>query len=91
TAQERENNRVMSTFRTSVEYGFGKVMMLWSFNGFKNNLKVGLSPVAAYFMVSVSPSNILTCFNGSQTSLQFNCEAFKIGVYLYSSPGVGNS
>jgi hypothetical protein len=79
---EKQVNAHMSGLRISVEHGFGKTMMLWSFNGFKNKLKVGLSPVAAYFMVAVLLSNIHTCFNGSQVSEQFNCEPPSVDVYL---------
>jgi hypothetical protein len=61
-------NTAMSSVRISVEHGFAKTMMLWSFNGFKYNLKVGLSPVGGYFMVAVLLCNIHTCFNGNQTS-----------------------
>jgi hypothetical protein len=86
TEQQQQMNARMSGVRISVEHGFGKTMMLWSFNGFKNKLKVGLSPVAAYFMISVLLCNIHTCFNGSQISKQFDCEPPSIDVYLYLPP-----
>jgi hypothetical protein len=75
-------NAIMSGHRISVEHAFGKTMMLWSFNGFKNDLKVGLSPVAAYFMVAVLFTNIHTCLHGSQTSKQFNCPPPSLETYL---------
>jgi hypothetical protein len=53
----QEVNATMSSLRISVEHSFGKTMMLWSFNGFNGDLKVGLSPVAAYFVVAVLFSN----------------------------------
>ena len=64
-------NAIMSEVRVSVEHGFGKVMQNWSYIGFRNGLKIGLSPVGAYYMVSVLLTNIHTCLRGSQTSAQF--------------------
>jgi hypothetical protein len=43
----------VSIFWVSVEHGFGKTMNLWSFNGLKRKLQVGLSPIAACFMVEL--------------------------------------
>lgn len=78
----REVNALMSSLRISVEHSFGKTMNLWSFNGFKNDLKIGLSPAAAYFIVSVLFSNIHTCIHGNQTSIRFNCQPPSLYDYL---------
>jgi hypothetical protein len=77
-----EVNTAMSAMRISVEHSFGKTMMLWSFNGFKGDLKVGLSPVGAYFVVAVLLSNIHSCVYGNQTSQQFNCAPPSLHDYL---------
>lgn len=69
-----EVNAHMSSLRISVEHGFGKLMMLWGFNSYKMGLKIGLSPVAAYFMVSILLCNIHSCFNSNQTSEKFRCQ-----------------
>ena len=71
TEQQKAMNAIMSEVRVSVEHGFGKVMQNWSYIGFRNGLKIGLSPVGAYYMVSVLLTNIHTCLRGSQTSAQF--------------------
>ena len=63
----------MSSLPISVEHGFGRLMMLWGYNGFKIGLKIGLSPVAAYLMVSVLFCNIHTCFHGNQTTKSLHC------------------
>lgn len=78
----REVNKLMSRLRVSVEHSFGRTMMLWGFNGFKNDLKVGLSPIAAYFIVSVLLSNVHTCIYGNQTSIRFNCLPPSLEEYL---------
>jgi hypothetical protein len=75
-------NAAMSAVRIGVEHGFHKTMMLLSFNGFKHNVKVELSPVAAYLMVVVLFCNTHTCFNWSQTSTQFSCQPPTVDQYL---------
>ncbi|KAI5803644.1 hypothetical protein EDC01DRAFT_594529, partial [Geopyxis carbonaria] len=78
----KQMNSLMSSMRVSVEHGFAKVMTLWSFNGFKGDLRVGLSPVGAYFMIAVLFANIHTCFNGSQTGYTFNCAPPTLEEYI---------
>lgn len=81
-AELKQINTIMSELRISVKHGFGKVMMLWGFNGFRQDLKIGLSPVAAYFMIDVFFSNIHTCIYQNQTSQRFNCMPPSIENYL---------
>jgi hypothetical protein len=78
----REVNTQMSALRVSMEYEFGRTMMLWSFNGFKHDLKIGISPAAAYFMVAVLFCNIHSCFHGNQTSVQYDCPPPSVELYL---------
>jgi hypothetical protein len=61
-------------------------MMLWSFNGFKQDLKIGLSPAAGYFAIAVFFSNIHTCINGSQISDQFDLDPPPLHTYLRLPP-----
>ena len=79
---EREYNEQMSKYRIAVEHGFGKVVNLWSFIAFRNGLKIGLSPVAAYYSVAVLLTNIHTCFNSSQTNSQFDLPPPSLAMYL---------
>ena len=81
----QEVNAHMSSLRISVEHGFGRLMMLWGYNGFKMGLKIGLSPVAAYFMVSVLFCNIHSCFHENQTSKKFHCPPPSVHSYLASA------
>ena len=78
----REMNAHMSSLRISVEHGFGKIMQLWQFNGHEKSLKIGLSPVAGYYIVAVLLANIHTCLRGSQTSTKFHCNPPPLQVYL---------
>lgn len=86
----QEINAHMSSLRISIEHGFGQTMMLWSFNSFRTGLKIRLSPVAAYFLISVLFSNIHTCLYGNQTSQKFQCIPPTIDEYLHLSPAVHN-
>ncbi|PWW79620.1 hypothetical protein C7212DRAFT_275924 [Tuber magnatum] len=72
----------MSSMQVSVEHGFGKTMSLWSFNGFKGSLKIGLSPVAVYFLVAVLLSNIHSCFYRNETCNRFHCNPPSLSEYL---------
>ncbi|KAI5789120.1 hypothetical protein EDC01DRAFT_591100, partial [Geopyxis carbonaria] len=67
----QEINAHMLSLRISIEHGFEQTLMLWSFNGFCIGLKIRLSPVAAYFSISVLFSNKHTCLYRNQTSQQF--------------------
>ncbi|KAG8697917.1 hypothetical protein FRC09_007560 [Ceratobasidium sp. 395] len=60
--------REMATYRQCVEWAFGKISTLFSFNNYSTNLKVLLSPVGSYFLASVLLTNAHTCIYGSETS-----------------------
>jgi hypothetical protein len=61
----------MSGLRISVEHAFGKIMNYWAYTGYKRGMKIGISPVGAYYIVSVLLSNTHTCIYGSQMASQF--------------------
>ena len=64
----REINSLMSGMRISVEHAFGKVMMLCSFNGFKNDFKVGLSMVGSFFILECLLANVHSCLRSNHTA-----------------------
>lgn len=68
----RDFNIMMSKFRESVEWSFGKATQLWSFLDYKLNQRLYFSPVGTYYIVAVILTNAHTCLYGSQTSLYFN-------------------
>ena len=75
---------VMSGERIVVEWGFGTVVNYWALNLFKNQLKLGLSPVAAYYMEATLLSNILLCIRGhSQISEKYGLYPPSVEKCLY--------
>ncbi|RPB10754.1 hypothetical protein P167DRAFT_490514 [Morchella conica CCBAS932] len=72
TLGQKLHNAAMSSYRIAVEHGFGKVVNLWGFVAYKNGMRIGKSPVGAYYNVAVLLTNIHTCFRGSQVTSQFN-------------------
>ncbi|RPA99071.1 hypothetical protein L873DRAFT_1835601 [Choiromyces venosus 120613-1] len=82
--KEEAANLVMSGERIVVEWGFGHIINYWALNSFRNSLKVGLSPVAGYYMVATLLSNSLLCITGtSQVSEKYNLAPPRIEEYLY--------
>jgi len=61
TEPEPRFNRHMARQRMRVEWGFGKAVMQLGFMGHKSNIKVGLSPVGAYYAVCILLSNVHIC------------------------------
>ena len=75
-------NAHMSSLRVSVEHGFGKINSLWQFLDYSRGLKIGHSPIGAYYIVAILLTNIHTCFRGSQVSDKFNCAPPDVHEYL---------
>ncbi|PWW74668.1 hypothetical protein C7212DRAFT_209305, partial [Tuber magnatum] len=75
-------NAHMSSVDVSIKHGFGKIIYLWSFIGFKGNLKSSLSPVAGYFLIAVLLSNIHSCFYRNKTCDCFPCDLPSLSNYL---------
>ncbi|RPA95206.1 hypothetical protein L873DRAFT_1774805, partial [Choiromyces venosus 120613-1] len=53
------------------------------FIGHKSNLKVGLSPVKAYYTVYILLSNIHTYYWRSATGVKFDCNPLIVHKYLH--------
>ena len=75
-------NRVMSSLRVSVEYGFGKILQLFAFVDLKKNQKLLLSPVKKFYIVVALFTNIHSCLRGNQVAMYFNCETPILETYL---------
>jgi hypothetical protein len=82
TESKKAINAHMSSLRISVEHGFGKIMNLFSFNGYRRGLRIGLSPVGSYYMMAVLLANIHTCLQGSQTAEKFGIDPPSLDDYL---------
>jgi hypothetical protein len=69
---EQEFNRSMSRVRVAVEWVFGDIANYFKFVDFKKNLKIGLSAVGKFYVVSALLRNALTCLYGNTTSMYFH-------------------
>jgi hypothetical protein len=80
--EESVFNAYMAKQRMAVEWGFGKITQYFQFCNLKVNLKYGLSPIAPYYFSSALLANCHTCYNGSKTSLSFECAPPNIREYF---------
>ncbi|RPA92969.1 hypothetical protein L873DRAFT_1707377, partial [Choiromyces venosus 120613-1] len=84
TTEEEAANIVMSGQRIVVEWGFAWVVNYWALNSFHSGLKLGLSPIAGYYMVATLLSNILLCISGgNQVSEKYHLLPPIVEEYLY--------
>lgn len=84
TQEERQFNRIMSSFRIAVEHSFGRVVNLWQANEFTRGNSAGISAVGATYIVSVLLTNCHTCLHGNQTSQFFQIEPPNLDTYFES-------
>ena len=71
TPQMQAFNKSTSSVRVSVEWLFGDIANYFKFMDFKKNLKIGLSSVEKFYLVSALFRNALTCLYHNQTSTFF--------------------
>lgn len=71
-----------ASVRVCVEWSYSKIVSLWRFLDFKQNLKLGENPVPQMFFVAALLTNFNTCFYGSQTGSYFDLEPPSIEDYL---------
>jgi hypothetical protein len=83
THRQKTFNTEMSRLRICVEWSFGKVLQYFGYVGHKMGMKMGLSPVAAYYLTAVFFTNCHTCYYGSNTSFYFDCLPPSIEEYLH--------
>ncbi|KIV87417.1 hypothetical protein PV11_02965 [Exophiala sideris] len=82
SVDEQEFNTHMSSFRVSVEHGFGLAKNLWHGLEIKSKLRTGSSPVGAMIAVAILFTNCFTCLRGNQVSLKFGVSPPSIESYL---------
>ncbi|TPX30031.1 hypothetical protein SmJEL517_g06289, partial [Synchytrium microbalum] len=75
-------NKMMSTVRIAVEWGFGMIISRWAFLDFEKNLKLLLQPVGQYYLVCGLLTNAMTCLNGNQTSTFFGINPPNLNQYF---------
>ena len=64
----------MSKVRVCVECLFGDIIKQFKFTDFKKNQKMGLSPIAKQYRVSVLLTNAFTCLYRNNSSNYFDLE-----------------
>ena len=82
TPAEQNFNAAMSAVRTSVEWGYGKIIKYFAFLDFSKNMKVLLQPVGKLYIVAALLVNCHTCLYGSQTTQFFAVDAPELETYL---------
>jgi len=84
TREQEAANVAMSGQRIVVEWGFGYLAKYWALNSFKSSLRLGLSPIANYYMVATLLTNILLYVTGgNQVSEKYNLLPPTLEEYLY--------
>ena len=61
---QRVLNSLLSPPRTSVEWGYLKIVTLWAFLDFKKQMMMLKSPIESFWHMSVWLTNLHTCVNG---------------------------
>ena len=64
----------MSTVIIAVEWVFGDITSYFAFLDFKENLKIGLSPIGKMYAVCALLRNAVTRLYGSSTGLYFDVQ-----------------
>lgn len=82
TQAEQCFNEDTSAVRTSIEWGYGKIVKYFAFLDFSKNLKVLLQPVGKLNKVAALLANCHTCLYGSQTNQFFNLVPPDLETYL---------
>ena len=74
TQQQKYFSEAMSKVRVSVARLFGDIIKQFKFTDYKNNQKMGLSPIAKQYGVIVLLTNTFTCLYRNNNSKYFDLE-----------------
>lgn len=83
TEDEQQFNAEMCKVRLAVEWGFGKVISIFSFLDYKKGLKLWLHPVGKYYIIGTLLTNCHTCLYGSVTTSSFGVAPPLLEEYLH--------
>ncbi|CAN0084944.1 unnamed protein product [Ectocarpus fasciculatus] len=84
TADQRRYNRELSRVRITVEWTFGRIVGLFPFVDFKNNLQLLLSPVGKFYTNAALLTNAHNALYGSKTSTYFSMPPPSLEEYFQS-------
>lgn len=84
TDAQQEFNKSMSSVRTTVEWGFGRVVALWPYVDYKKKQQVGLSAcgLGKQYQVAGFLTNCHSCLYRNATSKYFRVRAPSLREYL---------
>jgi len=83
---KRALNRVMSTVRIAVEWGFGRVANLFGALEYKTTKQMLGTPVALIYRACTILANAHCCLYGNQTSSHFNLRPPTLEEYFQGAP-----
>ena len=75
-------NESMNQVRVSVKWVFGDIVNYFKFTDFKKDLKIGLSAVGKFYVVSALFHNAMTCLYGNNTSTYFGVQPPTLDEYF---------
>ena len=76
-------NSIMIPIRTSVEWGYEKIVLYWVFLDYKKVMNIQLSAILPMWHLAIFLTNCLTCAKGgNQISKFFNIEPPSLEEYL---------
>ena len=81
-SDEASYNRLLSSVRITVEWGFGELVDQWKFLDFKQAMKIFKCPVAQYYINAAFLSNLRNCLLGSRMQQYFGATQLTIDEYL---------
>lgn len=89
TNEQEHFNKAMSRRRISVEHAFSLVNQTWGKHYLSITNRMGSSPVAAIYLVSVLLTNIKTCMRGrDQFADRFRCRPPTVREYLTGAESI---
>lgn len=82
-ARQKEFNKLMSSLRIGVEYGFGQIVVQFAFLDFKRGNKMYLSNLKRFYYVAAFLTNCQSCLKGrNQISAIFKSYVPTLEEYL---------
>ena len=82
TQQQKDFNEAINKVRVSVEWFFGEIIKQFKFTDFKENQKMGLSPIAKQYRLSVLPTNSFICLYRNNASKCFDLQLSILEAYF---------
>ena len=76
-------NERMSEVRIAVEWMFGTITNYYKFIDFKQQIKIGLSPIGKIYLVCGILQNAHTCLYGNIVSEYFDCDPPDLHEYFW--------